>query len=121
MQGINFLFSFQGRIARRAYWTIVLGVCFVSTLAGLVMGVLCDEDGNSAYVGVIAVVLVLPCMWIGLAAQIRRWHDRGRSGWRVLINLIPVVGALWTLVELGFLKGTEGVNRFGDNPLLKAA
>jgi uncharacterized membrane protein YhaH (DUF805 family) len=121
MQIINFLFSFQGRIARRAYWTLVLGVCFVSTLAGGVMGVLADEDGNSAYVGIIAAVLVLPCMWIGLAAQIRRWHDRGRSGWRVLINLIPIVGALWTLVELGFLKGTEGVNRFGANPLQKAA
>lgn len=121
MQSINFLFSFQGRIARRAYWTIVLGVCFVSAFAGGVMGVLADDEANSVFVGIIALVLVLPCIWIGLAAQTRRWHDRGRSGWRILINLIPVVGALWTLVELGFLKGTDGVNRFGTNPLQRAA
>ena len=85
------------------------------------MGVLVEEDGTGAYLAIIAVGLVLPCMWIGLAAQIRRWHDRGRSGWRVLVNLIPIVGALWTLVELGFMKGTDGVNRFGANPLQKAA
>ena len=34
-------------------------------------------------------------------------------GWWVLIGLIPIIGALWLLIELGFLKGTDGPNRYG--------
>ena len=47
----------------------------------------------------------------------RRWHDRDKSGWWTLIGLIPVVGAIWILVECGCLKGSDGPNRFGADPL----
>ena len=35
------------------------------------------------------------------------------NGWWVLIGLIPIIGGIWLLIELGFLKGTDGPNRFG--------
>jgi uncharacterized membrane protein YhaH (DUF805 family) len=54
-------------------------------------------------------------VWPAVAVSVKRWHDRNKSGWWVLINLIPIVGALWTLVENGFLRGTPGPNRFGDD------
>jgi Protein of unknown function (DUF805) len=49
--------------------------------------------------------------------QVKRWHDRGKSGWMVLINLIPLIGWVWTLVELGLLEGTLGPNQYGEDPL----
>ncbi|HAE49771.1 MAG TPA: DUF805 domain-containing protein, partial [Tistrella mobilis] len=52
-----------------------------------------------------------------LAIGARRCHDRGRSGWFQLIMLIPLIGWIWLLVEIGFLRGTEGPNRFGPDPL----
>ena len=35
----------------------------------------------------------------------------------MLIDLVPVIGGLWALIETGFLKGTAGPNRFGNDPL----
>jgi uncharacterized membrane protein YhaH (DUF805 family) len=48
-----------------------------------------------------------------MAAQIRRWHDMGHSGFWTLLNFIPCVGSLFCLTYLGFFKGTQGVNRYG--------
>ena len=48
---------------------------------------------------------------------IKRFHDRDKSGWWVLLNLVPVIGWLWALIDNGFLRGTDGPNRFGENPL----
>jgi uncharacterized membrane protein YhaH (DUF805 family) len=48
---------------------------------------------------------------------IKRFHDRDKSGWWLLISLVPLIGPLWLLVELGFLQGSEGANRFGPDPL----
>ena len=55
--------------------------------------------------------------WIGFALYIKRCHDRDRSGWYLLIALIPFVGLLWIWIELGLLRGTVGPNRFGPDPL----
>jgi uncharacterized membrane protein YhaH (DUF805 family) len=64
-------------------------------------------------------LLLLPIAIIGIIVQIKRWHDRDKSGWWVLINFVPCIGGLWALIECGFLKGTEGPNRFGPDPLQK--
>ena len=63
------------------------------------------------------IVLFLFIFWTSLAVGAKRCHDRGRSGWFQLISLIPFIGSLWLLVELGILKGKEGENRFGPDPL----
>ena len=49
--------------------------------------------------------------------SVKRWHDRDRSGWWVLLNLLPVIGWLWALVDNGFVRGTRGPNRYGADPL----
>ena len=51
--------------------------------------------------------------WIGLSVQVKRWHDRGKSGWWGLINLIPIIGQVWVFIECGVLRSTAGDNRFG--------
>ena len=54
--------------------------------------------------------------WVVLAVSVKRCHDRGRSGWFLLANLIPVVGSLWVLVELGFQPAAEAGNRYEPDP-----
>jgi uncharacterized membrane protein YhaH (DUF805 family) len=45
--------------------------------------------------------------------HIKRFHDRGKSGWWVLILFIPVIGFFWAIIDLGILQGDPGDNRFG--------
>jgi hypothetical protein len=52
-------------------------------------------------------------MW--LAVNVKRCHDRGHSGWFVLLGLIPLVN-IWYVVEVCFLPGQRGANRFGPDP-----
>lgn len=68
-------------------------------------------------VSALAFAVAVLQVWISLAIGVKRYHDRDRKGWWLLIVLIPVIGSLWLFVVLGFLKGTEGANRFGPDPL----
>ena len=55
-------------------------------------------------------------MFVIVAICIRRIRDRNKSAWWVLICIIPYIGALWALIDLGLLRGTRGPNRFGPDP-----
>ncbi len=98
--------SFQGRISRSTYWLkyflpyVGIFVIFYSTLK------------------ILSVIFLFVTIYPSLAVFVKRCHDRNHSGWFLLIGLIPVVGSIWLLVELGFLKGTEGSNNYGQNPLV---
>lgn len=123
-------FSFSGRIGRQTYWLsyvllpiaimIVYGIVF-SVLAGPSMASL-NEDGDVHFsplvYGLFAVGAVLYIFLIisSLAGQVKRLHDRGRSGWFVLLSLVPLVN-IWILIEVCFLKGTAGPNDYGADPL----
>ena len=61
-------------------------------------------------------LLYPPAIWISLALQVKRWHDRGKSGWWVLLGCIPYSGAIWSFIELGCLRGTDGPNEYGHDP-----
>jgi uncharacterized membrane protein YhaH (DUF805 family) len=61
-------------------------------------------------------VVWLIFLWPGLALGVKRCHDRDKTGWFLLIGLIPIIGAIWLLVELGFLDGTQGPNKYGPSP-----
>jgi uncharacterized membrane protein YhaH (DUF805 family) len=118
------LFSFQGRINRAKFWLIHIGidVAFIVITGLTVGGAALSGDVEAARAamgtsGVIATLLFIPLIWIGLAASVKRWHDRGKSGWWVLIGLVPVIGGLWFLIECGFLAGTAGPNTYGPDPL----
>ena len=67
--------------------------------------------------GVVALLVLIVAFWISLAIAVKRWHDRGKSGWWVLIALVPVIGGFWYIIECGFLKGTTGANAYGADPL----
>jgi len=65
--------------------------------------------------GIIYVVYSLVLLVPGLAVMVRRLHDINKSGWNVLISIIPLVGSIWIIVLLA-TKGTVGENRYGPDP-----
>lgn len=113
-------FSFNGRISRKYYWytfllflvaeAIFFGVFLGSNLEAMVSG---DMTAMSPIAALCALPLSLVAIWVSLAVSVKRFHDRGKSGWWVLIGFIPLIGAIWLLVELGFLPGTATVNQYG--------
>lgn len=106
------LFSFDGRINRSTCWSIWLGLhCVFGGLSYLL------ELLNAPMFGVIILLFaLLPVLWISLAIQIKRWHDRDKSGWCIFINFIPVIGGIWTFIECSCLAGTPGENGYGPEP-----
>jgi uncharacterized membrane protein YhaH (DUF805 family) len=118
------LFSFEGRIGRLQYFmgSLVLAALMVGvTLLGMVLGVF-----SAHYTGILGLLtIVLPlivvvplAIWASYALAVKRVHDRDHNWYFVLIGFIPVIGSIWLFVELQILKGTEGANRFGADPLV---
>ena len=128
------LFSFSGRIPRGAFWgtMILIGIL---TLFVYLMTSLIAAPGAHLYAPggglkhIVASIFVAPnavtsilsfriawlivVSWVAIALQIKRWHDLEKTGWLVLLNLLPVVGTLISLVVLGFFKGSSDSNKFG--------
>ncbi len=109
MDARSFLLSPNGRATRWHFWMLFLGI----TLGTVLFAVIANAANLPLLAGIWPLVTIVPSIMV----QVRRCHDRGRSGWFILCSLIPVAGPIWVLVELGFLRGTEGPNRFGPDPL----
>ena len=117
------LFLFRGRVRRQFFWIVWLTLVAVNSVAWVIATTLTtknrtvDSLGTGAIVAALCLLLwFLVSFWISLATQVKRWHDLDKSGWWVLIGLIPVIGGIWALVETGFLKGTVDSNQFGPAP-----
>ena len=107
----RYLFSFEGRVTRLEYWMFYVPLIIGYIIVFIFAAVFGEEAAT-----IILYLLGLVFIWSVIAIQVKRWHDRDKSGWWILINFIPIIG-LWALVENGFLSGTEGKNRFGEDPL----
>jgi len=122
---MNLLFSFKGRLNRAKWWLINIGVIVVETIVFAILfggtAMMADPDQAMAAMSgvnaVIAVIVFVIVLWITISIGVRRFHDRNKSGWWVLIALVPVIGGLWYLIECGFLRGTAGPNNYGPDPL----
>ncbi|HKA40559.1 MAG TPA: DUF805 domain-containing protein [Burkholderiales bacterium] len=103
------LFSFSGRMPRSTFWwtALLTAIAFVALL------VLLEKlFGRPA-----SLVLYPPFFWVMAALATRRLRDRGRHPAWLLLLLVPIVGPLWALAELGLRRGTPGENRYGQDPL----
>lgn len=107
--------SLEGRIGRKSYWMGVLAMLAATVIAALVDSIIGTMRDNG--VGIISGLVSLAEIYASIMLYAKRWHDRGKSGWWTLIILVPVIGVLWMLIELGFLRGTEGPNRYGPEPV----
>lgn len=125
--------SFKGRIPRKKFWIglILLYVLMLLTMipAGVLVGLGAKGAAEQAMGGatpsipvlsivggILMFLLALLFMFFSLALQVKRWHDRDKPGWWLLIGMVPVVG-IWAFIETGFLEGTVGPNQFGPDPL----
>ncbi len=100
--------DFTGRARRSEFWWFVLFNFIVSLAAMFIDNVIFGGDVISLLA---AIALFLP----GLAVGVRRLHDVDRSGWWILIALIPILGAI-VLIVWGATEGSNSANRFGPQP-----
>ena len=117
--------DFQGRSRRKEYWMFVLFLLLCEIPLFILGGILggFSGHGSSAGMGLFGLILLIFGLAVfvpALAVQIRRFHDQDKSGWFVLLGLIPFIGGLVVLVFM-CLEGTSGANKFGPDPKSDAA
>lgn len=106
--------DFTGRARRKEYWMFVLINMIISIaliFVDMLVGTLNKELGLGLTSGLYTLAILIP----SIAVAVRRLHDTDRSGWWMLIVLVPFLGAIVLLVFL-VMDGTPGSNRFGPNP-----
>lgn len=101
-------------------WYIITMVGAI-LIAGLIMPLTMHtsehgETTGGALGSLLMLVIMVPLIWIGLALQVKRWHDRDKSGLWIFIAFIPLVGPIWAFIECGCLRGTVGHNNYGNDP-----
>ncbi|MBC7195893.1 MAG: DUF805 domain-containing protein [Deferribacterales bacterium] len=105
---------FSGRARRKEYWMFTLfNIIFaiVAMIIDNVVGTASPELGYGVFYSLYGLATFIP----GLAVSVRRLHDVGKSGWMILIALIPLIGAIWLLV-LMVTDSNPGENKYGQNP-----
>jgi uncharacterized membrane protein YhaH (DUF805 family) len=106
--------DFSGRARRKEYWMFVLfNIIFaiVAMILDNVFGIAMEGVGNGPIYRLYLLATLIP----SLAVAVRRLHDVGKSGWMILISLIPIIGAIWLLV-LMVTDSNPGENQYGQNP-----
>jgi len=106
-----FLLSFKGRVNRAPFLAFNLAVTII--YFGLMFALRKEEPlPEETTIFFMAAFL----LWPSLAVQAKRWHDINKSAWFILFNVIPF-GVIVTFLVNALLPGTNGPNRFGDDPL----
>ncbi|MFE5492000.1 DUF805 domain-containing protein [Streptomyces virginiae] len=105
--------DFSGRARRQEYWMFVL----FQIAAIIIVSILDAVLGTSPWLyALYALGTLLP----NLAVAVRRLHDLGKSGWWLLISLVPFVGGIWLIVLLA-TAGQPQPNQYGPDPKVLAA
>ncbi|MBY6202619.1 DUF805 domain-containing protein [Maritalea mobilis] len=108
--------TFSGRAQRSEFWWFYLFSLIVSAVLQMVDRALFGTLVGGQDVGILAPLFSLAILLPGLAVGARRLHDTDRSGWWLLIALIPIVGFL-VLLYFFVQRGTAGPNQHGADPL----
>jgi uncharacterized membrane protein YhaH (DUF805 family) len=139
---INLMFGYDDRIGRVAYW---LGLAAAWAITGFFFAIVEDVTAGTGDIGryVAVTFIVGTFFWMHSAITVKRLHDRDRSAfWYLIYGIAPFglfiaaiyfyiarlpvpawtlfvlsfVGLFWVIIELGFMRGTPGPNRFGPVP-----
>jgi uncharacterized membrane protein YhaH (DUF805 family) len=105
---------FSGRSRRKEYWYFVLFVVIISIVLSIIDG-LFGTYHRSTGAGLLSSIFSLAVLIPSIAVSVRRLHDIDRTGWWVLISLVPLVGWIVLLV-FHVQDSTPGTNRYGPNP-----
>jgi len=99
--------NFNGRTSVKEFWMFVLFNFIFAIVAGIIDGIM----GTYFIAGIFSLLIIIP----SLAASVRRLHDTGKSGWMILLGLIPIVGLV--LIYFYIIKGDEKENAYGPVPV----
>lgn len=139
---LNWLFGYEGRIGRLS---CVMGFLTFCAILAFLSGMAQDAVAGTGDIGryVAFGLIVGTGLWIHSAVAVKRLHDRDKSAWWYLLYgvtplalfigalylytarafdvasilfVVSIVGLTWVIVELGFLRGTDGPNRYGPAP-----
>ena len=103
-KALEIFFSPEGRISRALWWSSVFIYAIPMSLLLLFI-----EKTNPELSTTFKFLIGIPFIMVNG----KRFHDRNKSAWWVLVSLIPIIGGLWIFIECGCLAGTPGPNRFG--------
>jgi uncharacterized membrane protein YhaH (DUF805 family) len=108
LEGLKKYAVFSGRDRRKAYWMFVL----FNVIIAFVLGFIEVLVGGPGVVGALySLAVVIP----GIAVLVRRLHDTNRSGWWLLVVLIPLIGPIILLV-FAVQDSQPSANQYGPNP-----
>jgi uncharacterized membrane protein YhaH (DUF805 family) len=104
---------FSGRARRKEYWMFALFNIIIAFALAVIEGLtgIFPESPRSVLGSIYMLAVFLPSLGVG----VRRLHDTGRSGWWLLIGLVPIIGWIVLLV-FNVQDSQPGENRFGPNP-----
>lgn len=104
---------FGGRARRKEYWFFVLFTLIISIVLSIIDSVIgtMSSSGTGLLTSIYSLAVLIP----SIAVSIRRLHDTGRSGWWILISLIPLVGFIIILI-FTVQDSQPGDNEYGPNP-----
>ena len=96
-----------GRSSRAEWWRVhIICAVLATMLEHMLFAQLAPRDGGSMQpISLLWPIASLALMWVSFASVVRRFHDRGKSGWWALLYFVPGIGWLWILIECGFLPG----------------
>ena len=121
MKILKYFFSFEGRMGRLSFFIhgIVLFGIFLGSVFGIdALKVALNLEKTNSFIETLKTLLgllLLVIMISGFSSTVRRLHDLNRSGWALLWSFMPFAN-IWLFIQLYFIKGTTGANRFGSDP-----
>ncbi|TWD83800.1 uncharacterized membrane protein YhaH (DUF805 family) [Kribbella amoyensis] len=104
---------FTGRARRKEYWMFTLFSVIISIVLSIVDGLIGtrNDTGTGLLSGLYSLAVLLPT----LGVTVRRLHDTNRTGWWILIGIVPIIGWIVLIVFLA-TEGNAGDNQHGPDP-----
>lgn len=122
LQALKNYTGFSGRSTRSEFWFFVLFyyiffiiLAIVDNLVGSVITINGPSGPMNLPYGYLCVLFMIAMIIPGLAVAVRRLHDVGKSGWFLLITLIPLIGSIW-LIVLYATDSEPNPNKWGPSP-----
>ena len=106
--------DFKGRSTRREYWLFQLQMPVIAVLGIIIYGIVGENWLSNILLGLLMLGL-LPWFVVSIAIGVRRLHDHDKSGWWLLIGLLPYLGGLIQFI-LMLIPGDAGENSYGYDP-----
>ncbi len=105
---------FSGRARRKEYWYFALFSLLIAIVLAIIEGIVGNLDAETG-VGLLGDIYLLAILIPSIAVAVRRLHDTDRSGWWLLIALIPLIGGI-VLIVFWAQDSQPGENQYGSNP-----